>query len=270
MKSFSELLQSSQFVEGVGQRYTVDDGWMQGRAIYGGLSTALCLDGVLQQIEGLPPLRSANVNFIGPASEQVDVKCTVLRRGKSVAFVRAQLMGEQGLINESVFSFGAARESQLNTIYQEAKPVTNPAAAADFFTKDGSTSERLVGLPAFTQHFDVRLINGSRPFSGTVETSFELWVKHKDAAATSISALVALADMPPPAVAPIFKKFAPISSMSWMFNLLTDDLSNDSGWWRLGMEAEHARQGYSSQNMTIHNDRGELVMVGRQNVAIFY
>lgn len=270
MKSFSELLQSSQFVEGVGQKYAVDASWMQGRAIYGGLSTALCLDGVLQQIEGLPPLRSANVNFIGPASEQVEVKCAVLRRGKSVAFVRAQLLGEQGLINESVFSFGAARESQLNELFQEPKPVTKPSLAVDFIPQRGSAGERPVGLPAFTQHFEVRLIKGSRPFSGAAETSFELWVKHKDAAATSISALVALADMPPPAVVPIFKKFAPISSMSWMFNLLTDDLENDSGWWRLGMEAEHAKQGYSSQNMTIHNDRGELVMVGRQNVAIFY
>lgn len=61
---------------------------MQGRAIYGGLSTTLCLDGVLKQVEDLSPLRSASVNFFGPANEEVYVRCTILRQGRSVTFHR--------------------------------------------------------------------------------------------------------------------------------------------------------------------------------------
>ena len=50
-----------------GFRVGISDDWRQGRAIYGGLSTALCLTAARGSIEGLPPLRSAQVSFIGPA-----------------------------------------------------------------------------------------------------------------------------------------------------------------------------------------------------------
>jgi len=270
MRPFQEIFQSSQLIEGKGQTYLLDESWMQGRAIYGGLSTALCLDGVQKQFEHLPPLRSTNVNFIGPASKEVYVVPKLLRQGKSVAFVQANLMGDAGLITSCVFSFGAARESKLTAVFHKAEEQMGPESAELFFQEDGSFGGSQASRPAFTQHFDVRLARGSRPFSGADNPSFDLWVKHKDASAKDIVALVALADMPPPGVLPMLKSLAPISSMSWMFNMVQSDLSNESGWWLLGVYAEHALEGYSSQNMSIHNDRGELVMVGRQNVAVFY
>ena len=270
MQSFHEILQSGQFIKGQGQTYTLDKSWMQGRAIYGGLSTALCLDGVLKQVEDLPPLRSASVNFVGPASEEVNVRCMVLRRGRSVAFVQAELIGDQGLITHVVFSFGAARESKLDEVYLASREISNPESAEPFFPGDKMKPGGPEGRPAFTQHFETRLVKGNRPFSGAAYPSFEVWVKHKDATATDITALVALADMPPPGILPVFKTIAPISSMTWMFNILEENLASDSGWWFLTVQSEHAKQGYSSQNMSIRNDKGDLVLVGRQNVALFY
>lgn len=270
MIPFQKIFLNSQLIEAKGQTYFLDESWMQGRAIYGGLSTALCLDGVQKQFEHLPPLRSSSVNFIGPASKEVYVKPKLLRQGKSVAFVQADLMGEAGLITSCVFSFGAARESKLEAVFQKSEEQMDPESAEFFFEEDGSLSGSKGNRPAFTQHFDVRIVKGSRPFSGAENPSFELWVKHKDTSANDLIALVALADMPPPGVLPMLKHLAPISSMSWMFNMIQSDLSNDSGWWFMGVYAEHAREGYSSQNMQIRNDKGELVMVGRQNVAVFY
>ncbi|MEM8889820.1 MAG: thioesterase family protein [Bacteroidota bacterium] len=270
MRPFREIFQESQLTADKGQTYYLDESWMQGRAIYGGLSTALCLDGVKKQFENLPPLRSTNVNFIGPASKEVYVKTKLLRQGKSVAFVQADLMGEAGLITTCVFSFGAARESKLAAVFHQAEDQMGPESSESFFEENESFGGAKANRPAFTQHFEVRLARGNRPFSGAGTPSFDLWVKHKDASAKDIVALVALADMPPPGVLPMLKSLAPISSMSWMFNMVKSDLSNDSGWWLLGVYAEHALEGYSSQNMSIHNDRGELVMVGRQNVAVFY
>ncbi|MEL6674935.1 MAG: thioesterase family protein [Bacteroidota bacterium] len=270
MKPFSEVLQTGHDVAGQGQTYILDESWMQGRGIYGGLSTALCLDGVKQQLGALPPLRSANINFIGPASKEVFVIPKLLRQGKSVSFVQAELMGEAGLITQAVFSFGAPRESRLEGVFLPEKSMTDPAASPPFFSDNGFTPATQGARPAFTHHFDVRLIQGHRPFSGVDTPSFELWVRHQDATAKDMTALIALADMPPPGILPMFKGLAPISSMSWMFNIIRNDLTNKSGWWFMRVEAEHAHGGYSSQNMSIRNDHGELVMVGRQNVAIFY
>lgn len=53
--------------EGDGTIYTITEEWMQGRTTYGGLSAALCLAGTLSAHADLPPLRSAQVAFIGPA-----------------------------------------------------------------------------------------------------------------------------------------------------------------------------------------------------------
>ena len=271
MNPFSEILRSSQFIEGRGQKYTLDKSWMQGRAIYGGLSTALCLDGVRKQCKDLPPLRSVNVNFIGLASSEVFVKCSVLRRGKSVTFVQAELHGEKGLVSHIVFCFGAPRESKLEAVYHiPPLAAVDPESAGVFFSEEGSLPIEGVGRPAFTKHFDARLASGNRPFSGAEQPSFEVWVRHRDELANDVIALVALADMPPPAIIPLLKNFPPISSMTWMFNIVNRDLATDSGWWLLGVYAEHASQGYSSQNMTVRNDRGELVIVGRQNIAVFY
>ena len=270
MRPFREIFQDSQLLEGKGQKYVLDESWMQGRAIYGGLSTALCLDGAVQQFENLPPLRSASVNFIGPASKEVFVEAKLLRQGKSVSFVQANLLGESGLITSCVFSFGAARESKLAAVFHQSEDLKGSQLSDAFFKGDGSLANSQGNQPAFTQHFEVRIAKGDRPFSGAENPSFELWVKHKDASADDLVALVALADMPPPAILPMLKYPAPISSMSWMFNIIQSDLTNESGWWLLGVYAEHAKEGYSSQNMQIRNDKGELVLVGRQNVAVFY
>lgn len=269
-KTFTELLKTASLISGKGITYNLTEDWMQGRAIYGGLSTALCLHGAMEQLDDLPPLRSVNVNFIGPASPEVYVEATVLRRGKNVVFVESRLLGQAGLITHCVFSFGAARESRLDTMYEDKMKAPSPESVGPLFPENSLKPDQKRVPPSFTQHFEVGFVNGNYPFSGSDDPYMELWVKHKDAAAKDVTALVALADMPPPAIFPAFEGFAPISSMSWMFNILTDDLTNESGWWLMGTYAEHARQGYSSQNMTIYNDQGELVVVGRQNIAIFY
>ena len=55
-----------------------------------------------------------------------------------------------------------------------------------------------------------------------------------------------------------------------MFNFTSTKLDTDDGWWLMRTAAEHAREGYSSQDMQVWNTKGELVITGRQNVAIFY
>jgi len=273
MLLLTDLLKHAK-VEAARVVYKIDESWLQGRALYGGLSAALCLDGALKLMPDLPPLRSANINFIGLGDNTVWVEATLLRRGKSVAFVSVKLMCATGLITDAVLSFGEARESALDvsfasSLYGDKTNFISPEESFPLFFED-MPEKFAKHRPAFTHHFDARMACGGIPFSNAKESDIEVWVKHIDPHANNLVALVAMADMLPPAIVPMFKKPAPISSMTWMFNLLTDDLPNENAWWLMGAFTEHAQQGYSSQNMTMHDRAGNLVLVGRQNVTLFY
>ncbi len=243
-------------------RADITDDWMQGRTTYGGLSTALCVEAVLRAQPDLPPLRSANVAFVGPAGGPVEARVHELRRGKSVSFIAAELTSEQGLANQCTFAFGASRSSAIDQNWVAPPDVAAPEDC-EVFVPEGFG-------PNFTQHFDTRLAKGARPGSSSTEHDHAIWVRHRDEAADGLVALIALADMPPPAVLSMASEFAPVSSMTWMFNVLTQAPQTQTGWWLLQTRAEHASNGYSSQDMLVWNRALELVIAGRQSVAIFF
>ena len=61
----------------------------------------------------------------------------------------------------------------------------------------------------------------------------------------------------------------PLSSLTWIVNLLTATPTTRDGWWLLHAESLHAVGGGSSQTMTLWNADGEAVAQGMQSVAIF-
>lgn len=260
--SFSELLGSLVTNDDGIVHANVTDNWMQGRTTYGGMSAALCLKAVLNSIDDLPPLRSAQINFIGPVGGDVSIKTKVMRRGRSVAYISAEMAGEKGLATHAVFCFGEGRESRLNLDFTEPPKVPSIGESQDFFDAGFG--------PSFANNYDCLLAQGGLPMSGSKESEHYIWVRHKDKKADDIIALVGIADMPPPAVLPMFKEFAPVSSMTWMMNFLSDDITTEDGWWLMRSAAEHARDGYSSQDMQVWNSEGKLIISALQNVAVFY
>jgi acyl-CoA thioesterase len=258
----SEVLSGLVPVEG-GFSALVPEDWLQGRAIYGGLSAALCLDATLKSFEDLPPLRSAQLSFIGPASSSVELRPTLVRRGKSTAFVTVDLIGEGKLATRATFCFGTSRESTLSDVRLPAPAVNSPDACEPFFTQSKMA-------PSFSRHFNSRHAAGNKPITKAADADMTVWLQHKDGVVTPlIVGLVALADALPPAAMSQFSERAPVSSMTWMFDVLTDRPETDDGWWLFRTLAEATRDGYSSQAMTLWNRRGEPVVVGRQNVAVF-
>jgi len=260
--TFSELLNDAIQLEPEHWSIEISDDWMQGRTTYGGLSTAICLNVVENTYPELPPLRSAQINFTGPAGGRVSVNTKIMRQGRSVTYISAEMVGEKGLATHAVFCFGASRESRLNNAFTTSPQVPPVSEASPYFGES-------VG-PEFTKNFDCLLAKGDLPFIGSSKHEHFTWARHKDPQANDMAALLGVADMPPPAVFPMFTEFAPISSMTWMMNVLSDNISTQDGWWLMRSAAEHARDGYSSQDMQIWNTNGELVISGRQNVAIFY
>jgi len=241
---------------------SVTDDWLQGRTAYGGLAAAICLESARRAIPDLPPLRSAQFSFVGPASGPLVIRSDLLRRGKSTAFVGTDLSGDAGLATRATFCFGSARPSALDYEECPAPEVAPPDECPGFF-------RHVAGLN-FTQHFDGKLAAGHPPISQAGAPTMTLWLKHRDPdLQPSIVSLLALADAPPPAAAVLFSKFAPISTMTWAVDLFTDELETENGWWLVRTAAENATAGYSNQAMMIWNAAGKPVLAARQSIAVF-
>lgn len=256
---FSEILAATARDGGV--ELTPD--WQQGRTAYGGLSAALCLAAALRAHPDLPPLRSAQFAFVGPAAGRLTTDLQVLRQGKSSAFVGVDLTGEAGLACRAILCFGAARPSNHDHVDLPFPAETSgPDACPPFFN--------VPTPPAFSHHFDAALAAGQRPGSATKDPLVRVWLRHRDPQRTdSAVALLALADAIPPAAMLLSKEFAPISTMTWSLDILTEQPVSDDGWWLLESRAETAQVGYSAQAMTVWGAGGQPVIAARQTVAIF-
>ena len=158
--------------------------WMQGRTTYGGLSAALCLQVVHKEYDVLPPLRSALINFIGPTGGDVVIQTKVLRRGKSVAYISSEIIGEQGLATHAVFCFGAARQSKIDEVFGSKPDVQSVKRSKQFL---GFKS-----APTFTQNFECLLAKGSVPVPGSYNIESYMWAHHKEPEANDLAALLAV------------------------------------------------------------------------------
>ena len=261
MTSYTQLLDAMQ--RGVGGRIDarIPEDWMQGRTTYGGLTAALCLEAAIDLAPDLP-VRAAQVAFVGPSGGDVVVSPKLLRRGKNTAFVSVDLVSEAGIAAQAIFTFGTPRQSTLSFRHLAAPQVPGPDDLPSFFKSDRR--------PHFSRNFNVKLAAGPAPVSGAEAADICLWLRHKDeAVAANATTLLSLADVPPPAAMSMLTAPAPLSSMTWMAEFLTETITTDGGWWLSRAIAETADNGYSSQAMTLWNRAGEPVMVGRQTVAIF-
>ena len=196
--SFTQMMSGALFEDGA-LSLTIPPDWMQGRTTYGGLSAAICLETARRAFPDAPPLRSALVSFIGPAGGGVEGRANLLRQGKSVTFVEADVSqvkegGEKSIATRCAFAFGGARASQWDRTFTPTPAMPPPEECGPFGPPDAAVH--------FTSHFDSRLAKGGRPISGSKDHDHFIWVRHRDEDAQGIVALLALADMPPPAVMP--------------------------------------------------------------------
>lgn len=260
MTPFSTLLDSIT-PDGAQWRAEAGADWRQGRTLYGGASAALCLEACLRAEGALPPLRSAQISFIGPSAENLTLEPVVIRRGKSATFMGCDLRSEGQIATRAVFCFGETRPS----VHARRAPRRTDLQSPDVFESYFRPDRR----PAFAAHFDVRLAAGGPPMSGAVEPDITIWARHLDEKATGPVALLALADVPPPAAFSTFIAPTMISTMTWMIDVLDPDAMATGGWKLLRSNAETIAEGYSAQAMTIWDADGVPILAGRQSIAVF-
>jgi len=247
----------------ISNAYQLPDSWLQGRTAYGGLTAALALAAAQQsESEGLPTLRSAQVSFIAPATDSLIFQPKLLRKGKSVTAINVDCLSGDLLAARMTFVFAHARDSQIDHVFHHKPEVPVPLDCREL---PASGQDK---MPSFVRHFDIRPAGGSLPLSGAKHPELLAWAKHRDAGNIDPSvALMGLADCLPPAALTAYNKPAPISSLNWSLDFMGP--VSASGWFLLRSFSRKAGSGYSSQEMEIWDEAGNLVSVGRQLVAIF-
>lgn len=254
--------------ENGGYRADIPKGWMQGRTAYGGLTSGLALVAAQNAFTDIPPLRSANINFIGPVSGPPTFTPTLLRRGRSVTTVK--VVGTVGgtvgdnPVADIVLTFGEGRDSLLSV----DKRVDAPPAPGDCKRFTPKIAEPIV--PKFFLRFETKLIAGARPLAGADAGYIHAWSRHADPnSRDGVASLLTLSDVLPPAALGMMSKMAPVSSVNFLLNFVTDTPRTHDGWWQVETRLTTAAQGYSSQIMRIYNSDNELVAEGMQAVAVF-
>jgi len=256
MTSLAQLIEK--FDPQVG--FTPPTNWLQGRTIFGGLSAALALKTATDQMPDLPALRSAQIAFVGPAATGLTYSPTLLRQGKSTAFISVDCEAEGDVALRAGLLFARPRASTIAHDFSSPIKVGPP--------DDYAVAVGLSQGPAFLSNFEMRFAGGSPPVSGAENPEFIVWVRHKDAAGVDPTvALLTMADSLPPAAMACFTEMAPVSSMVWTFDLPHPVQKNE--WYLLRSASRYASDGYSFQTMQIWDEQHRLVLSGSQTVAVF-
>ncbi len=244
----------------------VPEGWRQGRTAYGGITAGLALTAASLEFPDLPPLRSMLLNFTGPVFGNPILRTVCLRQGKSVTTVQVTVYSEGKVAAQVIFTFGGSRQSSLAIAGPSKTLDRSPAEYEEF-----APARIAKFVPEFLQNFDVRLVAGSRSVSGADEGYVRVVARHKDVdSRTGVDSLVAIADVLPPAAFTMARQVAPVSSVTWILNMLTDDPLTSDGWWHIDSRMTAAQDGYSSQQMNVWSIDGTLVAEGMQSVALFF
>jgi len=256
--SLPQVLAAARPIDG-GFAAAVPENWMQGRTAYGGFSAALALAAAQRLADDLPSLRSATVNFVGPLAGEVEVRAKILRRGRNASWISAEVSNEAGVGLTATFVFMGAVEASTLHLHEVPMP-------AGVVPLDQAVPLPGRAGPSFAPNLERRF---GLPQNADKVPEIVWWERLKDSEGLDpMLALILLADALPPGVMPLTGP-APISSMTWLINLLTPLPQTQDGWFLLRAAGNYAEKGCSSQDMAIWNTHGEAVAVGMQSIALF-
>ncbi|MGQ7829794.1 thioesterase family protein [Altererythrobacter sp. Z27] len=234
--------------------------WMQGRTLYGGASALIAYTQAIRAFPDLPPLRAAQVGFVAPVGETVELSAEIVRQGRNVTQVRSEIRCEGQVTLTTLLLFAEPREANAS----------HPAAAPEDFPPPPEECDVMPtdkGPGFIANNFELRRAQDT---TGPGAPVVRRWAKLKDADELDpISALVLMGDVLPPGAMRAMRRQGPISSINWSFNLLDTAPFTEGGWWLSENASQHADGGYSSERLRLWNSSGKQVLDGMQSVAIF-
>lgn len=263
---------------GRGGTVEVEQGWTQGRAIFGGLTGAMLVAAMKSRIAelaattgkpaALPPLRSVTVSFVGPATPgPVEIEAEVLRVGSNVTQCQATLRQSGEVVATALAAFGRHRESALTVTPAHPVPALPDPATIEPFPYVKKLT------PEFYQFVELRQVGGQLPFSGAESHGLSGWSSLREAPERfEEEHLVLLADTWPPAPLQMLEGFAPGSSLTWTLELIAEigpETTAADAKFAYEATTDSARDGYAHTHAMLWRADGELVAISRQSITIF-
>ncbi|MBV7258121.1 acyl-CoA thioesterase [Erythrobacter crassostreae] len=234
--------------------------WMQGRTLYGGASALVAFTMAQRAFPDLPPLRAAQIGFVAPVGEQIELSAEIVRQGRNVTQVRSEIKADGKTALTAFWLFGGERDA--NALRQGDKPDNWPGPPTE-------NPQAMKGQgPAFIQNnFEVRYGQAKDEDHGaTIRRWARLSENHN---LEPVSKLVLMGDVMPPGAMRIMQRMGPISSINWSFNVLDPHTQSEGGWYLAENASQHADAGYSSERLRMWDSEGRQVLDGLQCVAVF-
>ena len=242
---------------------SVDESWLQGRSMFGGLQAALCVKAMRTLAGESIPLRTLQFTFMAPIpAGNTKAIAELLRSGKNTRHVQAKIVGENNQVMAIAMGvFGEPRDSLLQRDLQPRN--IESTSEKEFKFIPGVT-------PNFTQHFDAVWLYGGLPFSGQTLPEIVVDVSMKDDGLCSEAHFLAIADFVPPVALSLLSQPVPGSSLTWMLEFLDDDYFDQPlQHWRVEAEMVAANAGYTSQTVTLFAPNQKAIALSRQSMVVF-
>ena len=239
----------------------VPEDWVQGRTLFGGLQAVVGL-AAMRSLAPEAPLRSMQVTFLAPVpGGPVRARARILRSGKNATDVEARIVDGDNTLALMVGVFGLPRPSAVTL--RPVQPNVTPENPMEAPWIPGVT-------PNFTQHFKARWIVGGLPYSGVERPDNVIELSMREGGNATESHVLAMADFIPPIALSYLKTRVAAASLTWMLELLPEDVSSlPLDGWRIDAQMTAAHSGYINQSLMLWGPSGVPVAMGRQTMVVF-
>lgn len=250
------------------EHLTISADWAQGRASFGGLVAALLFKACKHAVnDNQRKVRNVQITFVGPIApgEEVRFETQILRAGGSTTSLQCHALQNGQVQSTMIASFGKSRDSTHMISPKLPLPAYPHVEKLNVLPyKQGQT-------PEFIQHFNLAWAEGGLPFSNTQEKYMGGWCQFKSHDLTADEGdVLALIDSWPPIAIQMLDKFAPVSTLNWTVQFIQElPALSCKDWYQYRVEALQGGGGYSNTLANLWSDRGELLAISSQTIAVF-
>lgn len=236
-------------------------GWMQGRAVFGGLTAAACAALGRRVVSVDRPLRTAGFQMLRPTVPgSVKGQVEVLREGGHTTFLEVRLQQDSHVTLVAQLTFMKPRSGDVSVDSRRRWQGPDPEDLEDIPDAPGI-------LPEFLQHLSLRWAEGGIPFSGTESARIRAYARFK-APSGGVEAVLGLLDAFPCPTLALYTTPTHASTVQWTAHLFCapEELS---GWCAFEYETIAAKDGCHAVAGTLHDEQGQLLGWTEQAVAVF-